>query len=75
MGTKLPGVPLPLLDGLLARFTETIGQKHVVTEKTKTKLLAWICVVWLHLEEYTADVSRLASELKMPPAKCVLSTM
>lgn len=60
-----------MVDGILERFTESVGKKYSVTDKTKTKLLAWICVVWLHIDEYSTEVAKVAQELSMPPNKSV----
>lgn len=67
--SKFPGVPQQMLDGLLDRFTETDGKKRTVTDKMKTKLLAWICVVWLHMDEYSVELGKVAKELALPQAK------
>ena len=69
IASKLPGLPSQMLDGLLSRFTEPLGKKFAVTEKTKTKLLAWICVVYLHLDAFNAEVGKMAKELNMPQPK------
>ena len=71
---KLPGIPAPLLGGMLERFTEASGKKRSITEKTKLKLLAWICVAYLHLDEFSVEVGKLASELRLPPAKWVIDS-
>lgn len=54
---------------MLSRFAEPNGPKHNVTEKTKTKLLVWICLLYLILEGYSVEVAKVAKELKMEPAK------
>ena len=66
---KLPGIPPQLLTGLLERFTESTGKRYAVTEKTKTKLLAWICVVYLHLDEFSVELGKLSKDLNLPQTK------
>ncbi|WVQ71488.1 hypothetical protein IAR50_001026 [Cryptococcus sp. DSM 104548] len=67
--SKFPGVPQQILDGLITRFSEQSGKKHAVTEKTKAKLLSWICLLYLTLDGYSVEVGRIAKDLKMEPAK------
>jgi DNA-directed RNA polymerase I subunit RPA49 len=69
LAAKFPGVPLQLLDGCLSRFAEPAGKRYTVTEKTRTKLLAWICVVYLSLNDWSIPVGTVASDLKLPPGK------
>jgi DNA-directed RNA polymerase I subunit RPA49 len=66
---KLPGCPTQLLNGLLTRFAEKSGKKYTSTEKTKTKLLAWMCTVYLHLDGFSVSVERVAKELNLAPGK------
>ncbi|WWD15781.1 hypothetical protein CI109_100205 [Kwoniella shandongensis] len=69
LSAKFPGVPRQLIDGLITRFSETAAKKHSVTEKMKTKLLAWICLLYLLLDGYAVEVGRVAKDLKMEPTK------
>ncbi|KAL1411208.1 DNA-directed RNA polymerase I subunit rpa49 [Vanrija albida] len=66
---KFPGVPQQVLNGLLTRFAEPQGKQYTVTEKTKTKLLAWICVCYLACDGWSVDISRVARDLSLTPAK------
>ena len=66
---KFPGVPLPLLNGILDTFTQPIADKRKVTEKLQTKLIAWICVVYLHLSDLKADIGIVSKELGLQPNK------
>lgn len=66
---KFPGVPQQVLNGLLTRFAEPQGKQFTVTEKTKTKLLAWICVCYLACDGWSVDISRVARDLSLTPAK------
>lgn len=54
---------------MLSRFAEPNGLKHNVTEKSKTKLLVWISLLYLILEGYSVEVAKVAKELKMESAK------
>ena len=67
--SKFPGVPQQLLKGCIARFTELSGKSYTVTDKTRTKLLAWICVLYLSLNDWTMTVGTVANDLKLPPAR------
>ncbi|WVQ78208.1 hypothetical protein IAT38_000291 [Cryptococcus sp. DSM 104549] len=69
LASKFPGVPTQLVNGLITRFSEPTGKKHNVTEKMRTKLLVWICLIYLLLDGYTVEVGQVAKDLKMEPAK------
>ncbi|ADV20586.1 DNA-directed RNA polymerase I subunit RPA49 [Cryptococcus gattii E566] len=69
LAPTFPQVPRQIIDGMLSRFAEPNGLKHNVTEKSKTKLLVWICLLYLILEGYSVEVAKVAKELKMEPAK------
>lgn len=71
MRAKLPGVPPQMINGLCSRFADDAGggKKWNVTERGKTKLLAWICCTALACDGWSADVTKLAGDLRMPPAK------
>ena len=66
---KFSTIPGPLFKGLLDRFTEHVGGKRKVTDKLQTKLLAWICVAYLHIADFKADITGIAKELSMQPTK------
>ncbi|WWD01572.1 hypothetical protein V866_008517 [Kwoniella sp. B9012] len=66
--TKFPNVPQQLLDGVIKRFSELQGKKRVVTEKMKTKLLAWICVMYLTLDGFSVEIGKVARDLKLKDA-------
>lgn len=66
---KFPGVPAQVLDGMLTTFAERDGKRFKVTEKTGTKLFAWICVCFLALNGWSIEVDRVAKELSKDPAK------
>lgn len=69
LAAKFPGIPPQLLTGLLDRFTEPTGKRYAVTEKTKTKLFAWICVVYLHLDDFSVELGKLSKDLNLPQTK------
>ncbi|ORX39701.1 RNA polymerase I associated factor, A49-like protein [Kockovaella imperatae] len=71
LGSKFSAIPAPLLNGLLERFTESLGNKRKITDKLQTKLLAWICVAYLHLSDFKADVTSIAKDLSFQPAKLI----
>nr|ODN81277.1 DNA-directed RNA polymerase I subunit RPA49 [Cryptococcus depauperatus CBS 7841] len=62
-------VPRRVLDSLITRFTEVVDKKHNVTEKMRTKLLVRICLLYLILDGYNAEVAKVAKDLKMEPTK------
>jgi DNA-directed RNA polymerase I subunit RPA49 len=64
-----PGVPTQVTNGLVSRFAESVGKRYTVTEKSKTKLLAWICIIYLWVDGWTTDVGRVAKDLGMTPMK------
>ena len=72
ISSKLPGVPPQIVNGLVSRFSEATGKKRAVSEKMKTKLLAWICVAYLHLDNFSVDVGKVAKELNLQPNKSVI---
>ncbi|KAK4689942.1 DNA-directed RNA polymerase I subunit RPA49, partial [Tremellales sp. Uapishka_1] len=69
MAGKLPGVSPQLLNGLITRFAESSGKKYTVTERMKTKLLAWICTVYLAVDNWSTEVGKVAKDLSMTPLK------
>lgn len=66
-----PGVPSQIVNGVLGRFTERSGKKYNVTDRCKTKLLAWMCVIYLTVDGWSTDIAKVATDLKQKPAKCV----
>lgn len=66
---KFPGVPAQILNGMLTTFAEQDGKKFKVTEKTGTKLFAWICVCFLALNGWNIEIERVARELSKEPPK------
>ncbi|BEJ15555.1 hypothetical protein CspHIS471_0501600 [Cutaneotrichosporon sp. HIS471] len=67
--SKLQGIPPQVLQGLLTRFSEPDGKKYKVTERSRQKLLMWICVCYLAADGWTVDVGRVAKDLNMPAIK------
>ena len=67
--SKFPGLPTQVLNGMLERFAEPISKRHTVSEKMKTKLLAFICTLFLVLDECNTDATRVAKELNIVPNK------
>jgi DNA-directed RNA polymerase I subunit RPA49 len=69
LSSKFPGLPQQVLNGLLSRFAEQQSSKkaHAITEKGKVKLLAWICVVFLHCEGWSIEIGKVAKDLSMTP--------
>lgn len=66
---KLAGVPIQVINGLLTRFAETNGKAHVVTDKMRAKVLAWVCCLYLVVEGGSTEIGRVAKDLGMPDAK------
>lgn len=66
---KFQGMPSQVLDGLCARFAEPVGKKFAVTDKTRMKLLAWICTAYLAADGWSVDVAKVAKELSLTPTK------
>ncbi|KAG6836960.1 hypothetical protein H0H93_000352 [Arthromyces matolae] len=64
---KLPGIPSVVLDGLVARFTEsTRGSLNVLsTPTTQTKLLTYMFALCLKLDHFASDTSQIAHDLHM----------
>ncbi|WWC61294.1 uncharacterized protein I303_103875 [Kwoniella dejecticola CBS 10117] len=69
LSSKFPGVPSQLLDGIIKRFAEPKEKRYVITEKLHVKLLAWICVLYLHVGGFSVDTGRVAQDLKLDKAK------
>jgi DNA-directed RNA polymerase I subunit RPA49 len=71
MGEQFPGVPSQIITGLLDRFTEKSGKKYNLTDSRKTKIMAWQCVLYLTIDGWSTDISKVATDLKMKPPKSV----
>ena len=68
--SKMPGVPQVVLNGLLARFAEGGPKKYTFSDRTRTKLHGWICVVYLAAsDEWAIDLQTVESDLKIPAKK------
>ncbi|KAG5644280.1 hypothetical protein DXG03_008765 [Asterophora parasitica] len=65
---KLPGLPGVVVDGLLARFTETSrgSTKHVTTSTTQTKLLAYVFALCLKVDDFATNTETISNDLKKP---------
>jgi len=71
MGEQFPGVPSQIITGLLDRFTEKSGKKYTITDSRKTKIMAWQCVLYLTIDGWSTDISKVATDLKVKPPKSV----
>ncbi len=40
-----------------------------MTETMKVRLLAWICCLYLMIDGWAVEVSKVAKDLSLPPAK------
>lgn len=67
--SKLQGIPSQVLQGLLTRFAEPDGKRYKVTERSRQKLLMWICVCYLAADGWTVDVGKVAKDLGLPATK------
>jgi DNA-directed RNA polymerase I subunit RPA49 len=63
-----------VLNGLLTRFAESVGKKYTVTDKMRTKLLAWICTLYILLDGWSVEIGKVAKELSISDAKFVLTS-
>ncbi|KDQ16924.1 hypothetical protein BOTBODRAFT_30311 [Botryobasidium botryosum FD-172 SS1] len=65
---KLERVPSIILDGLLARFTETSrgSAKSTMTEDSRTRLLTHMFALCLKLDDYATEIAVIAADLQMP---------
>ena len=63
VGAAFEGSSLPtqVLNGKLERFAEPISKGHIVSEKTRTKLLAFICTLLLVLDECNTAWPRIST--------------
>ncbi|KAG5637083.1 hypothetical protein H0H81_005816 [Sphagnurus paluster] len=64
---KLPGLPGVIVDGLLARFTETArgSSKHQLTSDMQKKILAYLFALCLKVDNFATDVQMIATDLRM----------
>lgn len=69
MAEKMDRVPAVLREAMLSRFTERSGKSRSVTDRSKTKLLAWICVTYLFLDGWSVKIATVCEDLGMTPAK------
>ncbi|KAF5376047.1 hypothetical protein D9615_007665 [Tricholomella constricta] len=71
LSEKLPGVPGVVLDGLLARFTETSrgSTRHILTSTMQTKLLTYIFALCLKADNFATDTHSIAIDLSKSPAE------
>lgn len=65
------GAPPVIVDGLFSKFTETArgSTKSSMTPFTQAKLLNYILVLTLHVDDNSVDPSQIAKELSMPVQK------
>ncbi|KAH7920228.1 RNA polymerase I associated factor, A49-like protein [Leucogyrophana mollusca] len=68
---KLAGVPGAVVDGLLARFTETArgSTEARVTSQSETLLLTSMFALCLRVDDFATDTSLIAADLSQPVAK------
>lgn len=68
---RLDNPPAVLLDGLFNKFTESSrgSNKHAFTTFCQAKLINWILILALHIDDNAVDPSQLARELSMPTQK------
>lgn len=66
---KCRGMPSQVLTGLFTRFAEQNGKHYTITDKTRQKILAWICCLCLVLDGGAVETGKVAQDLSMPDAK------
>jgi len=59
----------------LERFADKIGGKYKVTESLQTKVIAYLCTLYLIIDGWSTDIAKVATDLKMKPNKWVLETI
>lgn len=69
MSNQFPGVPSQIIMGMLDRFTEKSGKKYTLTDSRKTKLMAWMCVLYITIDGWSTDIAKVAADLKMKTPK------
>lgn len=77
---SLQGCPQQVCDSLVSDFTEyaTDGAgvvKYRMTPKLKDKLLAYICTLCLHLDEFSLELNSLAADLSLSMTKYVVQSL
>ncbi|KAL7749314.1 DNA-directed RNA polymerase I subunit rpa49 [Sorochytrium milnesiophthora] len=70
LSTTIPGMPAALALDLLRKFCGRIdtgaGLHHYIIDKQhKARVLNWVLVLALHLEQFQVDVNQIATELKL----------
>ncbi|KAF9228125.1 RNA polymerase I associated factor, A49-like protein [Gyrodon lividus] len=67
---KLAVVPSIVIDGLLARFTETArgSTQPQLTSQTETMLLTYMFALCLRIDDYATDTTLIASDLSQKPS-------
>ncbi|EOR04130.1 hypothetical protein E3P92_00073 [Wallemia ichthyophaga] len=68
---RLNNPPPVLLDGIFNKFTESSrgSTKHSFTTFSQAKLINWILILALHIDDNSVDPTQLARELSMPTQK------
>jgi len=66
---RLEDMSLVLKNGIIGRFTQPNGKSMALTDKGRTKLLAWICVLFLLLGNWSVDMAKVAEELRLSITK------
>ncbi|TIA91918.1 hypothetical protein E3P99_00855 [Wallemia hederae] len=68
---RLDNPPGVLLDGLFSKFTEASrgSNKHSFTTFCQAKLINWILILALHIDDNSVDPSQIAKELSMTTQK------
>ncbi|GAO50087.1 Rpa49 subunit specific to nuclear RNA polymerase I [Saitoella complicata NRRL Y-17804] len=71
LSTKLGSPPQILVDGFISRYTEQPGgdARPVVTAKRLDKVLCYLFVVCLHLDNFSVDMNMLAADLSLKAAR------
>lgn len=62
-------MPVQVLSGLLSRFAEPNGKHYIISDKSRAKILAWICCICLVLDGCTVECGKIAKDLSMPENK------
>lgn len=71
ISNHMRGIPTQVIDGLVARFTESprIGTERKSTSKGQTLCLTYMFALMLRVDEYAVDTGVVASDLGMDVAK------
>ncbi|KAL6079069.1 DNA-directed RNA polymerase I subunit rpa49 [Balamuthia mandrillaris] len=77
--TSCPYIPEALVRFLLSQFMECIKARKVDRYKfpkaSADKLINYILILCLHVDDYETDSNLIASDLKLPPDRCALHFM